>query len=135
MLMSKLLAIISDVVINVNLNTHVVSAADTRKEHFASSVYIKKFYYNVKTRNLPYEQRPDKDYYTYNVATYNNTQHIDVQKARHAVTSLMIANGCNIPLCELPMEKDIDEELKLIAQGPEAITLSLSDDWEVKSQK
>jgi len=135
LLRDKLLAVISDVMIKVSLNTHNVSESDTRREHFAASVYLKKFYYNIKTRELPFESKPPQDYYTYNLSAFNNTQHIDLEKARHTVASIMIANGCNLPLCDIPMETDLEDELKLIAQGPEAIKLSLSDDWEVKKQQ
>ena len=75
------------------------------------------------------------DYYTFSINTTTNTQHLDIGKLRHAVASKQIANGSTLPIAELPGTTDFDKELEMMAKGPEHITMTLSDDWEVTFTK
>ena len=77
------------------------------------------------------DHRPATDYYSFSISTRSNTEHIDLVKLRHAIASKQIANGSTLPIVELPQEKEFEEELLLMAKGPEAITMTLSDDWQV----
>lgn len=127
----NILGAISDVVITARLGTHTFDPSETTKRHFDSSVYITKFFYSVKTREMNDDHRPATDYYSFSVNTRANTEHIDLEKLRHAIASKQIANGSTLPIAELPQEKEFDQELLLMARGPDAIKMTLSDDWEV----
>lgn len=127
----NLLGAISDVVITARLGTHTFDPNEKTKRHFDSSVYITKFFYNCKTRELNDDQHPATDYYSFSISTRSNTEHIDLVKLRHAIASKQIANGSTLPIAELPQENKFEQELLSMAKGPEAITMTLSDDWQV----
>jgi len=55
----------------------------------------------------------------------------DLDKLRHAIASKQIANGSTLPIAELPEATDFDKELEMMAKGPTAIKMTLSEDWEV----
>ena len=122
---------LSDVVISARLSTHTFDPEDKTKRQFDSSIYIKKFLYNVKARELKNDGQVAADYYTFTIDTRSNSKHINVEKLRHAIASKQIANGCTLPIAEPPGVQSFEEELVLIAKGPQAIEMTLSEDWEV----